>query len=130
MLDVCRLRRGPVAQHGWSVRLIIERSPVQIRLGPPKTVFRLKDTKVLKVEHNKGALMTKTLVVVGALLILVGIALITYESFNSGPPVLGAVTGQSTGVNYLAFFGFALGGAGILILIFSFVQWFTKPRPK
>ena len=26
---------GPVAQHGWSVRLIIERSAVQIRLGPP-----------------------------------------------------------------------------------------------
>jgi hypothetical protein len=30
---------GPVAQHGWSVRLIIERSPVQIRLGPPQFVF-------------------------------------------------------------------------------------------
>jgi large conductance mechanosensitive channel len=31
---------GPVAQHGWSVRLIIERSPVQIRLGPlpPKLI--------------------------------------------------------------------------------------------
>jgi molybdate/tungstate transport system permease protein len=28
------LRRGPVAQHGWSVRLITERSPVRIRLGP------------------------------------------------------------------------------------------------
>ena len=26
---------GPVAQHGLSVRLIIERSPVQIWLGPP-----------------------------------------------------------------------------------------------
>ena len=26
---------GPVAQHGWSVRLIIERSAVRIRLGPP-----------------------------------------------------------------------------------------------
>ena len=25
---------GPVAQHGWSVRLITERSPVQIRPGP------------------------------------------------------------------------------------------------
>src|SRR3990170_543316 len=30
---------GPVAQHGWSVRLIIERSPVQIRLGPPPNIL-------------------------------------------------------------------------------------------
>jgi hypothetical protein len=33
------LARGLVAQLGWSVRLIIERSPVQIRLGPPKQNF-------------------------------------------------------------------------------------------
>jgi hypothetical protein len=28
------LAKGPVAQLGWSVRLITERSPVRIRLGP------------------------------------------------------------------------------------------------
>ena len=33
-LDI-RRNCGLVAQLGWSVRLIIERSPVQIRLGPP-----------------------------------------------------------------------------------------------
>jgi hypothetical protein len=33
---LCRFKKcGPVAQLGLSVRLIIERSPVQIRLGPP-----------------------------------------------------------------------------------------------
>ena len=34
---------GPVAQLGWSVRLITERSPVQIRPGPP--TFRFESFK-------------------------------------------------------------------------------------
>ena len=35
VVSVSASKCGPVAQHGWSVRLIIERSPVRIRLGPP-----------------------------------------------------------------------------------------------
>ena len=41
---------GPVAQHGWSVRLIIERSPVQIRLGPPISLKVFSSPFIM--EHN------------------------------------------------------------------------------
>ncbi len=74
--------------------------------------------------------MKRILVVLGALLLLSGIALVAYESFNVSPPLLGSESGQIASINYLAFFGFALGGAGVLILVFSFIQWYTKPRPK
>ncbi len=59
---LCSLKRGPVAQHGWSVRLIIERSPVQIRLGPPPTLIQAYEKFLLTpTPYDKpgGKLLTK-----------------------------------------------------------------------
>ncbi len=74
--------------------------------------------------------MKRTLVVLGALLLIAGTTLVAYDNFAASPPLLGSESGQGASINYLAFFGFALGGAGVLILVFSFIQWYTKPRPK
>ena len=43
---------GPVAQLGWSVRLIIERSAVQIRLGPPINPLRFKPEEIKEETYH------------------------------------------------------------------------------
>ena len=50
------LHCGPVAQHGWSVRLIIERSPVRIRLGPPRALLgEVLQEMTINAESNMSA---------------------------------------------------------------------------
>ncbi len=66
----------------------------------------------------------------GVSLILVSGAILAYKSFTTYPPLVGSGDGQSTNVDYVTFFCFALGGAGVLILLFAFLQWFTKWGPE
>jgi len=68
--------------------------------------------------------------VLGVALVLLGAAVLVYENFTTPPPLLVSGNNQGSQVNYLAFFGFAFGGAGFLILLFSFFQWFGKRRLK
>ncbi len=74
--------------------------------------------------------MKKGVVAFGAILVLAGIIILAYDNGAVQPPVLGGEIGQGASVDYLSFFGFALGGGGILILLFSVFQWRGKRRPK
>ena len=75
--------------------------------------------------------MKKTLVVMlGTSLILASVAIFAYKNLTNYPPYLSSENGESTYVDYVAFFGFALGGAGFLILLFAFLQWFGKWGPE
>ena len=69
-------------------------------------------------------------VVLGFTLILISGAILAYKNLTGYPSLLGSEDGQSTYVDYVAFFCFALGGAGVLILLFGFLQWFTKWGPE
>ncbi len=69
-------------------------------------------------------------VLLGVSLILISGVILAYQTLTGYPPLLGAGDGQSTYVDYVAFFCFALGGAGVLILLFGFLQWFTKWGPE
>jgi hypothetical protein len=75
--------------------------------------------------------MNRTFVVVlGVSLILASGVIFAYENLTSSPSVLGSENGQSANIDYVAFFAFALGGGGVLILLFAFLQWFGKWGPK
>ena len=75
--------------------------------------------------------MKKTFVVIlGASLILASLAVFAYKYLTNFPPLLSSGNGQNTYVDYATFFGFALGGAGVLILLFAFLQWFGKWGPE
>jgi hypothetical protein len=63
-------------------------------------------------------------VLLGVSLILISGAILAYKS------LIGSGDGQSTYVDYVVFFCLALGGAGVLILLFGFLQWFTKWGPE
>ena len=69
-------------------------------------------------------------VLLGVSLILISGAILAYKNLTGYPSLLGSEDGQSTYVDYVAFFCFALGGAGFLILLFGFLQWFTKWGPE
>ncbi len=73
--------------------------------------------------------MKKSLaIVLGVSLLLASAMLFVVQDFNERPPIL---TGNSQSeFNYVAFFGFALGGAGALILLFAFLQWLSEWGPK
>ncbi len=73
--------------------------------------------------------MKNPIVVLGVILILAAIIVFAYGSVAVQPPLMGTDTSQGANVNYLAFFSFALGGGGILILVFSIFQWYLKRRP-
>ncbi len=90
-----------------------------------------KDAKVLKEIVTDEAFMKKGLVVgLGVSLLLASVAFFTYGRLTENPPYLSSENGQNSNVDYVAFFGFALGGAGILILLFAFLQWFSKWGPE
>jgi hypothetical protein len=72
--------------------------------------------------------MKKAIVVLGVILVLAGVAILAYDSSVVQPPLLGAESDQGASVNYLAFFGLALGGGGFLILLFSAFQRYGKRR--
>jgi len=77
--------------------------------------------------------MNKVLVIIGTVLILASATIFASQNFTTQrtyPPVVSSESGQATTVNYVAFFGFAFGGAGFLILLFSFFQWYGKRRSK
>jgi hypothetical protein len=74
-------------------------------------------------------MMKNAIIVLGIILVLAAIIVFTYGTVAFQPPLMGTETTQGTNVNYLAFFSFALGGGGILILAFSVFQWFRKRRP-
>ena len=69
-------------------------------------------------------------VLLGVSLILASVAIFAYENLTSSPPVLGSGNGENTDGDYVAFLAFALGGGGVLILLFAFLQWFGKWGPK
>jgi hypothetical protein len=69
-------------------------------------------------------------VALGISLILASGAIFAYENLTSSPPVLGSENGQNPNEDYIAFFAFALGGGGVLILLFAFLQRFGKWGPK
>ena len=69
-------------------------------------------------------------VLLGVSLILISGAILAYKNFTGYPPLLGSGDGQGTNVDYVTFFCLALGGAGVLILLFGFLQWFTKWGPE
>ncbi len=73
-------------------------------------------------------MMKNVVVVLGAILVLAAIVVFAYDTVAFQPPLMGAETGQGN-VNYLIFFSLALGGGGILILVFSVFQWYRKRRP-
>ncbi len=72
----------------------------------------------------------EAVVALGVILVLAGIAAIAYDCWSAQTPVLGGQSGQEASVDYMAFFGFALGGGGFLILLFSVFQWRGKRRPR
>jgi hypothetical protein len=75
--------------------------------------------------------MKKTLIVMlGVSLIAASILVLAYNSVTNNPPLLGSGSGQSTSFDYVNFFCIALGGAGILILSFAFLQWHTRDNNK
>jgi hypothetical protein len=74
--------------------------------------------------------MKKALVILGVCLLIAGVATFAVENFKGYPPLLGSVSEQADSVNYLTFFGFAFGGAGVLILAFVVLQWFWMRRSK
>jgi uncharacterized membrane protein (DUF4010 family) len=75
--------------------------------------------------------MNKLLVaILGISLILASAAIFAYDSFETSPPYLSSANGQSTNVDYVAFFCFGLGGAGFLILLFALLQLFGKLGPE
>jgi hypothetical protein len=74
--------------------------------------------------------MNKILVALGVFLILVGAAVLVYVNLAPQQPLLGSGSSQGATVDYLSFFGFALGGGGVLVLLFSFFQWYGKWRSK
>jgi ABC-type cobalamin transport system permease subunit len=74
--------------------------------------------------------MKKAMVVIGITLVLAGAIILAYDTSLVKPPLLGVESGQVASVNYLAFFGFALGGGGFLVLLFSVFQWYVKRRLK
>jgi len=69
-------------------------------------------------------------VLLGITLILISGAILAYRSLTDYPPLLGSGDGQATYADYIAFFCFGLGGAGVLILLFAFLQWFTSWGPE
>ncbi len=75
--------------------------------------------------------MKKILVIMlGGSLVLASVAIFAFRNFANYPPLLGSGDGQSPDVDFLAFFSLALGGGGVLILLFAFLQWFGKWGPK
>ena len=70
------------------------------------------------------------IVVLGVSLILASVAIFAFENLANSPPVLGSGNGQGRNGDYVAFFAFALGGGGVLILLFAFLQWFGRWGPK
>jgi len=69
-------------------------------------------------------------VVLGFTLILISGAILAYKSLTDYPPILGSGDGNGTYMDYVVFFCFGLGGAGVLILLFAFFQWFTSWGPE
>jgi hypothetical protein len=75
--------------------------------------------------------MNKLLVaILGISLIVASVAIFAYDSLETSPPYLSSTNGQSTNVDYIAFFCFGLGGAGVLILLFALLQLFGKRGPE
>jgi hypothetical protein len=75
--------------------------------------------------------MNKLLVaILGISLILASVAIFAYDSLKTSLPYLSSANGQSTNVDYVAFFCFGLGGAGVLILVFALLQLFGKWGPE
>ncbi len=71
------------------------------------------------------------LVVLGVSLILAAVTIYSYGALTASPPLLlGSEGNQEVGVDYFAFFGFAFGGAGAIILLFTVLQWYLRLRPK
>ena len=66
--------------------------------------------------------------VLGLFLLLVSIAIFAYGSLTQDALLQGSENGKSNNVDYLAFFGFAFGGAGFLIFLFAVWQWIGKWR--
>jgi hypothetical protein len=74
--------------------------------------------------------MNKLLVaILGISLILASVAIFAYDKLEPFPPYLSSTNGQSSSVDYVAFFCFGLGGAGVLILVFALLQLFGNDRP-
>ncbi len=65
----------------------------------------------------------------GVCLLIAGVVIFGYRSFSASEPLVssGAFQQAAGSVDYVAFFGLALGGAGALILVFAVWQWFKKP---
>ena len=75
--------------------------------------------------------MNKLLVaILGVLLILASIAIFAYDNLTYYPIYTTSENGQTTVVDYVTFFCFGLGGAGVLILVFALLQLFGKLGPE
>jgi hypothetical protein len=75
--------------------------------------------------------MNKLLVaILGVSLIVASVAIFAYYSLETSPPYLSSANGQSNSMDYVAFFCFGLGGAGVLILLFALLQLFGKRGPE
>ena len=109
--------------------------------GTPQThIKNVKESwehRCLPCESSKRGMVTDEcsmnrifVVLLGVSLILASGAIFAYENLTSSLPVLGSGNGQSTDGDYVAFLAFALGGGGVLILLFAFLQWFGKWGPK
>jgi hypothetical protein len=75
--------------------------------------------------------MNKHLVaILGISLILASVAIFAYDNLTYYPIYATSDNGQSTIVDYVGFFCFGIGGAGVLILVFALLQLFGKLGPE
>ncbi len=84
----------------------------------------------MKIVTNECSMNKLLIAILGISLILASVAIFAYDSLKTSPLYLSSANGQNTNVDYVAFFCFGLGGAGVLILLFALLQLSGKWGPE